>query len=200
MKRIFLLFVITLCGFYGNSQEVIFGAKAGLNLANIDGDFASELDARASFHLGVVAEVTLSDIFSIQPELLYSSQGSKYSYKDEFGREEEKYKLDYLNLPIIVKYYPTDGLSLEAGPQIGFNLNAKVEYDYNYDGFIESGEEDIDDIKEIDFGLNFGVGYKLDNGLNFGARYNLGLSNIIDDTDFEWNNSVFQFYVGYFFK
>ncbi len=60
---------------------------------------------------------------------------------------------------------------------------------------------DIEDTNVIDFGLNFGLGYKLDSGLNFSARYNLGLSNIDDsDSNVETKNSVFQFSVGYFFN
>ena len=56
-------------------------------------------------------------------------------------------------------------------------------------------------MSSIDFGLNFGLGYKLDSGLNFGARYNMGLSNIndTDDDDDTIKNGVFQISLGYFF-
>ena len=62
---------------------------------------------------------------------------------------------------------------------------------------------DIKDFSSsVDFGLNFGLGYKLDQGINFNVRYNLGLSNVYDDEDSDdmtVNNSVFQISVGYFF-
>jgi hypothetical protein len=88
------------------------------------------------------------------------------------------------------KYYVTKGLSLEAGPQIGFLLSAK------------NDNTDVkNSFKTFDFGVNFGLGYKLENGLNFGARYNFGLSNInnLDDSSSKYKNGVFQIYVGYFF-
>ncbi|MNQ60224.1 hypothetical protein D3C85_744960 [compost metagenome] len=88
------------------------------------------------------------------------------------------------------KYYVTKGLSVEAGPQIGFLLAAKNE------------KTDVKDSFNIfDFGVNFGLGYKLDNGLNFGARYNLGLTDInnLENSSSKNKNSVFQISVGYFF-
>ena len=57
-------------------------------------------------------------------------------------------------------------------------------------------------MNSIVFGLDFGLGYKLENGLNFSARYNLGLSNIreiTNDYDFSLKNDVISLGVGYFF-
>ena len=197
MKKL-MLFAALAVGYLSaiNAQDISFGAKAGLNLASVSGDDTSGLDSRLSFHLGAVAELEISEKFSIQPELLYSSQGAKYedSYTD-FGfniTEKVVAKYDYLNLPIMAKYYIAEGFSIEAGPQIGVLLKA---------------EADIENLNEftkgIDFGLNFGFGYKLDNGLNFAARYNLGLSNINDgegSDEFKNQNAVFQISLGYFFK
>lgn len=191
MKKVFLVFAIVTLGFTVNAQEVTFGVKAGLNLASIAGDDTDGLDSRTSFHVGGVAEISISEKFSVQPELLYSAQGAKESFE---GIDIEV-NLDYINIPIIAKYYVSEGFSLEAGPQVGFLMSAKAK--------AEGQSEDLKDfVKGIDFGLNFGVGYKLDSGLNFGARYNLGLSNINDgegSDEFKNQNSVIQFSVGYFF-
>lgn len=88
------------------------------------------------------------------------------------------------------KYYVVKGLSLEAGPQLGFLLSAKNESTNVKDSF-----------KTFDFGVNLGLGYKLNNGLNFGARYNLGLTNINDSegSSGKNRNGVIQVSVGYFF-
>ena len=192
MKKLFLLAAVVVFGFSNvNAQEVNFGAKAGLNLASIAGDDTDDLDGRTAFHVGVVAEIAISDQFSVQPELVYSAQGATMS--DE-GIDVD-INADYINLPIMAKYYVADGFSIEAGPQVGFLMSAKVK--------AEGEEEDIkDSVKGIDFGANLGIGYKLESGLNFGARYNLGLSNLNDgedSDDFKWNNSVIQVSVGYFF-
>lgn len=183
MKKILLLAVVTALGFTNvNAQEIKFGAKAGFNLASISGDNTKETDAVTSFNFGVLAEIPISEKFSFQPELMYSGQG--YSFNDN------TVALNYLNVPLMAKYYVAKGLSVEAGPQIGFLLSAKNESTDVKDSF-----------NTFDFGLNFGLGYKFKNGFNLGARYNLGLTDInnLEGSSATNKNGVFQFSVGYFF-
>jgi len=183
MKKVLLVTVMAVLGLSNvNAQEIHFGAKGGLNFASISGDNAGGKDLVTAFNFGVLAEIPISQKFSFQPELMYSGQG--------YGFHDKTVALHYLNIPLIGKYYLTKGLSIEAGPQIGFLLSAK------------NDNTDVkDSFNTFDFGLNFGVGYKLDNGLNFGARYNLGLSDInnIDGFTDKNKNGVFQLSVGYFF-
>jgi long-subunit fatty acid transport protein len=206
MKKFLFCAAIAVFGLWNvNAQEVKFGVKAGLNLASISGDDTEDLDGRTSFHFGGIAEIKLSDKFSFQPELLYSAQGAKSSYEDQFEKEEATIKLDYINLPLMAKYYVAEGFSIEAGPQIGFLMNSEADYDYidkEDPEFSESGTEDLkDEIKGIDFGFNLGFGYKLEGGLNFGARYNLGLSDLwdVDNGGIKNQNSVIQISIGYMF-
>ncbi|HSD08161.1 porin family protein, partial [Flavobacterium sp.] len=181
MKKILLLAVVTALGFTNvNAQEIKFGAKAGFNLASISGDNTKGTDAVTSFNFGVLAEIPISEKFSFQPELMYSGQG--YSFNDN------TVALNYLNVPLMAKYYVAKGLSIEAGPQIGFLLSAKNESTNVKDSF-----------NTFDFGLNFGLGYKFKNGFNLGARYNLGLTDInnLEGSSATNKNGVFQFSVGY---
>ncbi len=117
-------------------------------------------------------------------------------------REDSVLKYDYINIPLLAKFYVAKGFSLETGLQIGFLIKAKGEA--RGGGSIEEVSIDLKDlVKTVDFGLNFGMGYKLAMGLHFGARYNLGLSNIADNENSEERsdkNSVFQFSIGYFFN
>lgn len=196
MKKLFLIFVLNLFGIALVQAQVMFGARAGVNFSDITGERVDSFDGRTSFHFGAVAEIQISEKFSFQPELIYSSQGSDYTEGEDF---EGTVKVDYLNVPLMAKYYVADGLSIEAGPQVGFLLSAKDEY--------EDEEDDIKDfLKSTDFGVNFGLGYKLDNGLFFSARYNLGLTDNldVDESEFEtdgaeYKNSVIQIGIGYFF-
>ena len=186
MKKLILITVITVLGLSNvNAQEFNLGVKGGLNFATLTGENNSEIGWTTDFNLGVMTEIKISDKFSFQPELMYSGQGYGSNIPSE-----GTIALNYLNVPLMAKYYVTKGLSLEAGPQMGFLLSTKGGTDTNKDQF-----------KTTDLGVNFGVGYKLDNGLNFSARYNLGLTNINKMGDFSDKNrhGVFQLSIGYFF-
>ncbi|WP_166924885.1 porin family protein [Flavobacterium poyangense] len=183
MKNFLVLAVVTVLGFTNvNAQKIKFGAKGGLNFASVSGDDTKGIDAVTAFNFGVLSEIPISDTFSFQPEVMYSGQG--YSFNDN------TVALNYLNIPLMGKYYLTKGFSIEAGPQVGFLLSAKNE------------KTDVKkSFNTFDFGVNFGLGYKLDNGLNFGARYNLGLTDInnVEGSSSKNKNGVFQLSVGYFF-
>jgi hypothetical protein len=184
MRKLLLVTAITIFGFvHVNAQDIEFGAKLGINFATVSGDNSGELDSIISLiNFGVFVEIPINEKFSFQPEILYSIQG--YSFDDDVVA------LNYLNIPLIGKYYVTKGLSLEAGPQIGFLLSAK-----------DDGKDVKNNFNNIDFGVNLGLGYKLENGLNFGVRYNLGLSNInnIEGSSNKLRNGVVQATVGYSF-
>lgn len=210
MKKFSLILLMALLTLsYSKAQEVNFGAKAGVNFADIKGKDVSSFDGRTCFHAGIMVEIMLSEKFAFQPELLYSCQGSDYSETYDIGTDtfvkagltySGTVKADFLNMPLMAKYFITEGFSLEVGPQIGLLLSAKDAYDLAGD----SGEEDIKEyLKGIDFGVNFGLGYKLENGLNVAVRYNLGLTDLNDDPDYlgdsDYKNGVFQISLGFFF-
>ncbi len=202
------------------AQKTEFGIKGGYNLSSLSTDL-SGMKNKSGFHAGVLVEFKISEKFSIQPELLYSLEGGKYSinyaYSDEDGdfsiRAKEDIKLGLINLPVIAKYYIVDRFSVEVGPQIGYLVSAKSDYDFHMESDGESlsdaGEENIkDNMKSIVTSLNFGLAYQLKNNMFFQARYNLGLTNLgkpvgpIEDGDNyfgEVKNYNFQFSVGYKF-
>ena len=190
------------------AQDINFGAKTGVNFASLGGDDTEGLDGKTGFHLGLVAEIPISNSFAFQPEILYSSQGAKSkvsdTYMDVNFSTKEDLTVDYINIPLLAKYTITPGLSFHAGPQVGLLVNAKDEYEYVINGEKESGTQDMkDEIKNLEFAIAAGLGYKLEMGIFFNVRYNAGLSNIIDDDgsseDYNIHNNVFQLSVGFMF-
>lgn len=184
MKKLLLFTAMAVFGLINmNAQDFHLGAKVGINFSDIYGDNTGATDPITSIiNFGVMGEMSFSEKFSFQPEIMYSIQG--YSVNDDLV------SLNYLNVPLMGKYYVAKGFSLEVGPQIGFLLSAKDESVNVKDNF-----------KTLDFGVNVGLGYKLNNGLNFGARYNMGLSNIndIQGSSDKFRHGVVQVSVGYFF-
>lgn len=175
MKKVFFTALALVAFNFSNAQDISFGAKAGLNLSNVTGDVEGT-SMKTGFQIGGFAEIAISDEFSIQPELVYSTQGAKEE-EEFFGvTYEGSLNLSYINVPVMAKYYITEGLSLEAGPQIGFLVSAEYE-----------AEGETSDVKEFynstDFGFNIGAGYNVTENINASLRYTAGMSNILKDSD-----------------
>ncbi|NJW52629.1 porin family protein [Salinimicrobium oceani] len=207
MKKVLLFAFVALFACTITAQQVNFGAKAGVNFASIGGDETEEWDGKTGFHLGLISEILLSEKFAFQPEILYSSQGAKAEGTETFegitASYEAKLKLDYVNIPLLAKYYISPNFNIHVGPQLGFLVKSEGEAEYSFMGESETETEDLkDDTKGVDFALAAGLGYKLEMGLFFEARYNLGLSNIWDyedEDDFSQKNNVIQLSVGFMF-
>lgn len=154
---------------FANAQSTRFGVKGGLNISNFTG-YQEDVKSLVGFHIGGFAEIKLAKKFAIQPEFLFSTQGT--TIEGYNGDSNTTVKVNYLNIPILAKYYITDAFSVEAGPQIGFLLSAKIR------------GEDINDLfKSTDYGLNLGIGYDFTENFALGLRYTIGLSDIADVPD-----------------
>ena len=111
----------------------------------------------ASFNGGALVNIPVSSQFSVQPEVVYSSEGAKAT--------GGKISLNYVNIPVLFQYN-NSGFYGELGPQLGILTSAKAKPD-------DGDDTDIKDVlKSTNFSLAIGAGYKLTNRLGFGARYN----------------------------
>jgi hypothetical protein len=188
MKKVLLAAVLLTTGIISQAQ-IKFGVKAGANFYKFSGSDADLGNASPKLKIGVagggLVNIPINEVFSVQPELLYSMEGSKY---EESG-VKLLYKTDYINLPVLFQYN-SSGFYGETGPQVGFLVSAKGESGGN--------SEDIkDSFKSINFSWAVGLGYKMSNGFGIGARYNIGLGNIADDAD--TNVKLGGFHIGVFY-
>ena len=172
-----------------NAQHTNIGIKGGLNAFTIKTDDDGNLDTKIGYHIGLIGHIHISDQFALQPELVYSVQGTQYT---EVG-EEFNLNLNYINVPLMFQYMFDNGFRLQAGPQLGFLASAKVE--------VNDNDTDVkDSFESVDLGLGIGASYVNPNS-NFGfdVRYNAGLTNI-NKSDNEAYNRGFQVGVFYLFK
>ncbi len=185
--KIYLISIITIMVLAAGTvtaQHTNFGIKGGLNSFNIETDNNSDLDSKIGLNIGLLGHIHLDDQYAFQPELVYSMQGAKSGNTD--------FKLDYINVPLLVQYMFDNGFRIQAGPQLGFLLNAKAE---------NGSSVDIkDDFKTIDLGLSVGASYvHTPTGFGIDARYNLGLSDISEDSNVKSTNRGLQIGVFYLF-
>lgn len=171
------------------AQNVNVGIKGGLNIYNINNNQGQKYDNLLGFNLGLIGHVHLAKQLAFQPEIVYSAQGAKFTT----AGVQTKIQLGYINVPLLLQYMFDNGFRLQAGPQVGFLVNAKS----------KSPNSTIDiknNLKKVDVGLGAGIGY-VNPATNFGidARYNLGLSNINENTSVKSTNRGFQVGVFYLF-
>lgn len=158
------------------------GVKGGLNFANqswSDGGMTITPSGVQLPVFGVYFSLRLGKYLAIQPEILYSQKGSKFTedgYTDQITGS-------YIEVPVLAKIYiapegPVRPI-LFAGPAIGFMLSAEEAYD---------GEsEDIsDEVTGTDFGVVFGGGLEFKAGravLTLDVRYDMGLTDVEASSD-----------------
>lgn len=191
MKKASILLVFLVSVFAGYSQRTQFGIKAGVNITDIEDDLApNATNSETGFHVGGLAHIHLARSFALQPEVVLSSQGARYTLPTYNG-ETKNY---YINVPLLLQYMRS-GFRLQTGPQIGFLLSSKFE---PTGGGAESDLKDISN--NVNFEWSFGAGYLAKSGLGIDARYNLGISNMYETGRAEAHSRVWQFGLFYQFR
>lgn len=230
MRKFLLMaaLVAVVCG--AQAQESSFGIRASMNLSSLKDKYTRTVDEGESksdyeqdfknlvgFKIGVIYDWGLSEAFYIQPGLYFTMRGGKWDEKEEDYKWEEKWKMNYLQIPILASYRIalSDNVKwhFNAGPYVACGLGGKVKWEESYDGKKEKGdykifgtadEDDEDEkggLKRFDAGLSFGTGVSI-NKFYIGLSYDLGLANIADKKEWEDNkfrNRNFSIGIGYNF-
>lgn len=183
-KQIKLLAVIAIAGLsftsakaQSNSSEAQFGIKGGVNFSNIYAEDVDDNNVLTSFNAGVYGSYPISDMLAIQTEILYSRKGAELKYDNAFTSGSTKFKLNYIEVPVLLKVNVTENFSVHAGPYFAYLIDAQVENNAKGQAFDFKDNYSNDDFNKFDAGLSAGVGFDFDK-FGLGARYNYGLSTI----------------------
>ena len=158
MKKL-LVAVVALVAFANvNAQDSHWGVKAGFNSTSIkaSAEGSSASESASGFYIGIYNDFSISEDFDIHPELQYISIS------------EDGANTNFLALPVLAKYNATEKLSILAGPQFDYLL-----------------DEDSDGLKKLGIGLATGLSFNLTENLMLDGRYSFGLSNRLEDNEFE---------------
>lgn len=197
MKKVILsaLFLLSLVGI-SQAQGVRAGVKAGANLNKISGQsFNDGFDL--SYHFGGFLELDLNKKWGIQPELLWSQTASKPSnfqtlysgISSSSLSTSSSIKLDYLSIPILLRYNVGGILTLNAGPQYSILIKKDNTLLQNGQSAFKSGD--------FAFVAGAQLNFKF---LRIYGRYNIGLQNINDiDNKDKWTNQQIQAGLGFRF-
>lgn len=168
MKKVILLMALMapLCIVYAQTK-IQYGPKAGVNFSVWTGEGSQGAAIRTGYYAGGFASIPVSKHFAIQPELMYSEEGTDHI--------NMRYVDKYIRLPLMMQYRHPSGFHVEAGPQLGYLLSTWA--------YMKNGEPDLN-AKEVrsplETSLGFGFGWQLKAGIGFNLRYNAGISNLGD--------------------
>lgn len=192
MKKISLFLCALVFSFALYAQNGSMGLKAGVNISNLSNSSGYDMGSKVGFHGGLLAHIHLVPSLALQPEVMYSSQGAKYTTSDG---NEHTLSLNYVNIPLQLQYMFNNGFRIQTGPQVGFLAQVKDKVRETETGFFTS-----QDFKTVDFSWSAGLGYLSYSGLGIDARYNFGISDINNAGNNVLKNNVFQLGVFYMLK
>ena len=175
--------------------------RAGVSLATMTNTQNGKIIP--GFVGGADVQFQFNDIVGLTAGVFYEMQGCKGSYDSGIATVTQKYKNDYVNIPILFNCYVVKGLAVKLGRQPGFLVSSKLTT-------TAAGVSDTGNSKEIfntvDLSIPVGLSYEISNVV-LDVRYNWGLTNIlknkIGDLEFDdrkSRNSVFQITLGYRFQ
>ncbi len=210
LVKISAVFILVL-GFNFKSQAQVsddltpeFGIKGGVNFSNMYTDDVDDENVLTSFNAGFYSVFPINDFIAIQPELLYSRKGAELVYNNAFADGTAKFKLDYIELPVLLKLNLTENFNVHVGPYAAYLVNAKVTNETENGTFDFEDNYDTNDFQKFDAGISAGVGFNF-NPINVGVRYNYGLVPVGKERTFagqtytvpDGKNSTLSVYVGF---
>ena len=185
MKKVFVLIASAIVCMSAMAQ-VQFGGKVGFDMTHFWGQGVDH-GMKPGYQVGLMMEYKFSSCFAIAPEVVFAAQGGKDKLFlldiDQHGIEfvnsaGMKYNANYINVPVMLKYYATPNFSVDFGPQVGFNVYHKIT--------AKKTNESIDikdSTKPVDFGLGLGATYNLTDNAFVQARYTMGLTKVFKEEE-----------------
>ena len=173
-----------------NYSQISWNAKVGMNMSNFTGDM--DTDMRIGFNVGVGMEYQFSDMWSIQPSLMFTQKGAK--------QDEVKMNPMYLEIPVLAaaRFAIADNQNIvvKAGPYFAFGIAGKCKIGDEKIDFFGDGDDQFG-AKRFDAGLGVGVAYEI-NKFFIDLSGEFGLAKLADG-DGAPKNMNFSIGVGYKF-
>jgi len=224
MKLTFFSTIIFICALTSASHaQYSAGIKAGGNFTNIlTSDETKKHKFIPGFHVGLLAQMDISEIVSFQTEAVYSVKGFKMennissppmttgsSTVTVTTDTKVTYKYAYIDVPLLLNiHFGQMGSYVGLGPQLSFLSGLK------WDGkvtnttttistgtvapttktveFTDAGN-DKTGFSKVDFGVVIGTGSKFDSGIEYCLRAGYGLTNVIDPSSYTaFSNEVWH--------
>ena len=200
--------------------------KIGVSIANVSGDQiymgTSMIPVKGKYNArftgGVEAEYQMLPTTSVSLGVAYVQQGCRFPDFEmgdlhglSEGLSEMRDNLDYIQCPLTINQYLTEGLAVKAGVQLGFLVKSDYSFsstpiNHHENGTKEYGEtskvkmDQKSVMRSMDISIPVGISYEYLNVV-LDARYHFGLTRLYEDDSWPTEkNKFFTITVGYKFN
>jgi hypothetical protein len=207
-----------------------YGIKIGLNYSNLNFTqynylffgLAERTDGYAkpttTYNIGGKAgayiDLKLSENWHLSNTVSYSQFGSITNLDQtwdtdtirKYGNKKETYKMDYVTLDPTFEYYVNDRFTLNIGPSLSYLIANNVEIlvtgeEGGNDWTENSYDGEIEDVNDIDAGLNIGTSVYLTENLDIELNLYIGMIGLENNDEDGYNKALksTSFSLGYTF-
>lgn len=210
MKKIILIIgAVTTMANFSSAQEtdlrerLLFGLKAGVNYSNVYDSQGEEFqaDPKLGVAAGAFVAIPIGKYLGIQPEVLYSQKGFKATGRILGGTYEFTRTTNFIDIPLLVSFKPSEFLTLLAGPQYSYLIKQSDVFANASTSILQEQEFENDNIRKNILCLTGGVDLTLKH-IVLGARVGWDIQNNNGDgtsTTPRYKNVWYQATVGYRF-
>jgi hypothetical protein len=162
----------------GSIHKTTFGIKGGLNFSNLYVNSIQAENIKTSCNAGFFAKIPVAEKIFFQPEILYTSKGTKVDYHNTTdGSGTYRFNFHYVELPLLMTIQVKSYLSLSAGGYVGFLTSAYVTKMNDDCTVKDTNNINLSDVHRLDNGAVAGISFHRENFM-IGLRYELGLRTL----------------------
>lgn len=175
-KTLFLIIAsVALFASTGSSQDIYFGPKVGLNLSNVYDSEGENFDADAKFGLaaGLFVSIPIGSFLGVQPEVMFSQKGFNASGSILGNNYTFKRTLNYIDVPLLIAFKPSEMFSIVAGPQYSYLISSKDEFEDSFLNLEQEEEFENDNLRK--------------NTLCFLGGFDVNLSSVVIGARVGWD-------------
>lgn len=179
MRTIIKIAIFCLLFYFNNisGQNFNIGISIGADLTSannytkfyheVEKSFNLEKESVLNYNLNLIFQRKISNKFGLIASPGYIRKG--YELYSEFY--STKWNYNYINLPLLIKYYLKENISITLGPEVSYLLKLNV---VDNESNFNVRKEDIN-LNSFDIALNAGINYDINKKLGFSLNYSHGL-------------------------
>lgn len=163
--RFSVLLCFVLATFAANGQRFSWGIKAGANVNDIyivtnQASIHELFHPTTSFHGGLYGQLRMGKKFSFIPELQFIQKG--FLIRNPVF--EVKYRINYMEIPLLLSYSVFKYLNIDVGQVNGFKISANSKHG-------DDKHDLTDNYYTYDFGLTAGIRVNFNKKISLSSRY-----------------------------